>query len=89
MDRMVDRYEVISKIRVLNVGGKDEENIFYDVVKRILISLIKNMETAYDPNEVIKQLLDYLRDKLDDNEINMVCEIVRKGGIDVVKTDFV
>lgn len=82
MDKMVDRYEVISKIRVLNVGGKDEENIFYDVVKRILISLIKNMETAYDPNEVIKQLLDYLRDKLDDNEINMVCEIVRKGGID-------
>lgn len=82
MDKMVDRYEVISKIRVLNVGGKDEENIFYDVVKRILISLIKNMETAYDPNEVIKQLLDYLRDKLDDNEINTVCEIVRKGGID-------
>ena len=82
MDRMVDRYEVISKIRVLNVGGKDEENIFYDVVKRILISLIKNMETAYDPNGVIKQLLDYLRDKLDDNEINTVCEIVRKGGID-------
>lgn len=82
MDRMVDRYEVISKIRALNVGDKDEENIFYDAVKRMLISLIKNMETAYDPNEVIKQLLDYLRNKLDDNEINVVCEIVRGGGVE-------